>query len=160
LTTTCDDVRTARALGARLGDDGEAHVAACASCRHEMPALATVDAALGRYAVDAPPSGLRPRVLDAAASLLVLNARRARRRHLVRAVAAGLVPLPLIVLVDFVLVRTLGELLGTFLPRALTVYFVAEYAALLALLVALTYAAIPLLAARQLAFASRRFDGR
>jgi hypothetical protein len=88
-------------------------------------------------------------VLRAAAPLLAQNARRVTWSAQLRALAVALLPLPLIAVLDFYLVRTGYRLLSTILPDALSFYVVLNHAVLLAFLLALTYAAVPILAERQ-----------
>jgi hypothetical protein len=95
------------------------------------------------------PAGLAARVLRAAAPLLALNARRAAWPALARAVVTALLPLPLILFVDWHIVRAAHTFLRTVLPEALSFYLVFNYAATLVLLLALTYAAVPILVERQ-----------
>src|SRR5438128_52052 len=96
-----------------------------------------------------PPPGLATRVLGAAEPLLARNARRAAGSILARALAAALLPLPVILLLDFYLVRAAFALLTTILPTALGAYLVFNYTATFALLLALTYGAIPIFFERQ-----------
>jgi hypothetical protein len=97
-----------------------------------------------------PPVGLTARVLRAAEPVLARAARRAAWRALAAAIAIALVPLPAILFLDAALVLGTYALLSSVLPHALSVYLVSSYAAVLVVLLALTYAAIPLLAERQL----------
>jgi len=145
----CDDVLTALMLGAPLDAAAQAHVGGCLRCGAEEAAARDVGRALARYAVEAPPAALGIRVVAAARPLLA-RARRAPTRHLARTIAAALVPLPAIVVWNVVVVRAVARLLGAVLPAALGAYLVFSYATLLALLLAASYAAIPLLAERQL----------
>ena len=145
----CEDVDALRAFGRPLDADVEAHVRTCARCRELAPALGAVSAALAASPVAGAPEYLTARVLTAAAPLLAAQAARAARWRLVRALAAGLAPLPAILVLDFWLVRAGYDLLTRFLPDALSLYVVANWVGFLALLLALTYGAIPFLAARQ-----------
>jgi hypothetical protein len=145
----CDDVLSAIMLGLPLPPDGASHVAECARCRAES-ALARQVAAT--FAADEPPppsSALATRVLAAAEPLLAARRRRVDWPLVLRALGAALLPLPLILVVDVALVGVAYQLLASVLPQALTTYLVANLATTLALLLALTYAAVPLLAARQ-----------
>ena len=146
---TCDDVNELRVLGRPLAGEAAAHVRGCARCREHEPALEAVGTALAAAASPRVPAGLAARVLAAAAPLLAVNAARAARRRLVWALAAGLAPLPAILALNVWLVRTGYELLTRFLPDALSLYIVANWVGFLALRLALTYGAIPFLAARQ-----------
>ncbi len=69
-------------------------------------------------------------------------------RRLVRALAAALLPLPLVIAADLWLLGWLYALFATWLPSGLAVYLVASYAATLLVLIGSAYAAIPLLLAR------------
>jgi len=142
--TECDEVRTMLLSGRALDAGSASHLAACPRCSAEQAAVR----ALAAYAVPAPPSPAG--VLAAAAPLLALRARRAGWRALGRAVAAALVPLPLVLLVDVYLVRAAYGMLQTLLPRVLSFYVVFNYAATLTLLLAITYAMVPIVAERQL----------
>ena len=126
--TECDEVRTMLLSGRALDAGSASHLAG--------------------YAVPAPPSPAG--VLAAAAPLLARRARHAAWRALGRAVAAALVPLPLVLLVDVYVVRAAYGVLQALLPRALSLYVVFNYAATLTLLLAVTYAMVPIVAERQL----------
>lgn len=149
----CDDVLTAIMLGLPLPAGATEHIAACERCRSEASAAREIATTL--VAHEEPPPALMTRVLAAAEPLLAARRRRVPHSRTVdwplvlRALAAALVPLPLILVVDVALVGAVHELLARVLPQALTTYLVANLAATLALLLALTYAAVPLLAARQ-----------
>jgi hypothetical protein len=148
---TCEDVDELRVRGRSLDGDAATHAQTCARCREHAPALAVLAGVLSAAAVPSPPAGLTAGVLRAAAPLLARHAARAARWRLLRALAAGLAPLPAILLLDLWLVRSAYGLLTRFLPEALSLYVVANWVGLLALLLALTYGAIPFLAARQTA---------
>ena len=148
MTTTCDDVRARRLLGRpEAGDD--AHVALCAACTASAPALARVREAFAAAAPPEPSPLLAARVRAAARPLLAARRRHAERRALAAAVVAALLPLPLIVLVDVWALQAIYGGLSHFLSPTVSFYLVANYAAVLALLGALTYGAIPFLAERQ-----------
>ncbi len=146
---TCEDVNELRVLGGPLGADVLAHAQTCLRCQAEERSLGAVADLLRASTVPSAGAGLNVRVLAAAAPLLAANAARAARGRLVRALAAGLAPLPAILALDLWLVRAAYDLLTRFLPDALSLYVVANWVGLLALLLALTYGAIPFLAARQ-----------
>ena len=103
---------------------------------------------LDGYVVPAPPPALTAGMLRAAAPLLARHARPSWRA-LARALVVALVPLPAILALDVVMVRGAYDLLHLLLPAALSAYVAFNYAALLALLLGLTYAAVPVVAARQ-----------
>jgi hypothetical protein len=111
--------------------------------RDELHAL------LGSLDAPEPPPALTARTLEAAAPLLALHAGRARWRAWLRPLAVSLLPLPAIIAADVALVRVLHGLLALVLPSPLSVYLVGQYALVLALLLSLAYAAVPLVAERQ-----------
>ena len=144
----CDDVLSAIMLGLPLPPGAAEHVDGCARCRTES-ALARQVAATFAAAEPQPSPALGTRVLAAAEPLLAARRRRVDWPLVLRALGAALLPLPLILVVDVALVGLAYEVLARVLPQALTTYLVANLATTLALLLALTYAAVPLLAARQ-----------
>src|SRR5262245_47915349 len=150
--TTCDDILLMLFL--RGGLDGAAadHVRGCTRCREDEALVHALRTALAADAVPEPSAGLRERVLGAAAPALAANARAVRRPdwpRLVRAIGVALLPLPLIVLADVSLLRALYSGLSTVLPGLVSGYLVLTYAATLTLLLAASYAAVPLLAGRE-----------
>ena len=149
---TCDDLRLLLVLGDPLDPVAAAHLEACAACRAEEPAARALAAALAADAGPLPPPGLSERALRAAAVPLALHARRAAKpdwRGLAWAVTVAVLPLPVVVYLDALLVRGAYRVLTVVLPDALSFYLVGSYAVVLALLLSLSYAAVPLLAARQ-----------
>ena len=148
--TECDDVLSQLLLGRALDADAAAHVSVCPRCAAEERHVRRVAALLASDEVPVASPGLSARVLGAAAPLLAHQARRAAWRTLAPALAAALVPLPLILFLDFHLVRTAYGVLNALLPGALSFYVVFNYAATLALLLALTYGMIPIVAERQM----------
>lgn len=147
----CDDILEALFLGRTLDARARAHVGTCPRCRDEAPALERAARAFAADVPPSPPSALAARVLAAAAPALVLNARRATWRAVGRALAAALLPLPVLLALNAVVVRAAHALLSAVLPETLSLYVVTNYALLLAFLLALTYGAVPILAARQVA---------
>jgi len=155
--TDCDETLTALLLGRPLGRDATAHLAACPRCRAERAAVERLARTLAAGPSLAPPSALAMRVLGAARPLLARNARRAAWSTLARALAAALLPLPAILFLDFYAVRAAFAFLTTILPTPLGAYLVFNYTATFALLLALTYGAIPILVERQVRL--RREEG-
>jgi len=147
--TTCDAVLAALVRGEPPAAEVAAHLEVCASCRADATLARRLGGALAADVVDEPSPGLSTRTLAAAAPLLAWNARRAAWRRLARAIAAALVPLPFVVALDVWLVATAYHVLHTVLPATVSVFVAGNYAALLALLLALTYGAVPILADRQ-----------
>lgn len=148
MTPFCDDVRERRVRGRVTAEDA-AHVAACAACGAEGDTLGALASAFAAHEVAPPSPALEPRVLHAAAPILAARRRHAARWSVAAAVAAALLPLPLIVLIDVWALQMIYGGLSRLLPPALSFYLVMNYAAVLALLGTLTYGAIPLLAERQ-----------
>ena len=148
--TECDDVLSQLLLGRALDADAAAHVSACPHCTAEQGRVRRVAALLASDDVPPVPPALSARVLHLAAPLLARQARRAAWWTLARALAAALVPLPLILFLDFHLVRTAYGVLNVLLPGAVSFYVAFNYAATLALLLALTYGMIPIVAERQM----------
>ena len=146
----CDEVLARLFLRRPLDAGAAAHLSACPRCSSEQRHVRRVAEALASHDVPPPASTLSARVLGAAAPLLARHARRAAWRTLARALAAALVPLPLIVFLDFYLVRAMYGVLEALLPRALSLYVVFNYAATLTLLLALTYGMILIVAERQM----------
>lgn len=151
MTEACETTRVALALGAERDPAVVTHLAACADCQAEMATLRRLAATLATGRPSAPGPALAARVREAAAPLLARNARLTLWRTVWRAVAVALLPLPLLVLIDSYVVRAIYGTLRAVLPDALSLYFVVNYATLLAVLLTLAYGAIPLLAERQAA---------
>ncbi len=145
----CDELLDAWLLAGDLPPGGAEHLASCASCQADAAALRTLVPALRTYAAPEPPPALARAVLRAAAPLLAARAGPVPRPAW-RALAVTLLPLPLVLVADWFLVRGAHALLAGILPDALSLYLAGSYAVLLATLLGLTYAAVPLLAARQL----------
>jgi hypothetical protein len=144
----CDDVRARRLLG-RPDPGDDAHAASCETCRRDGATLAAIGAAFSAHRIASPGPELGARVHAAAAPLLAARRRHAARWSLAAAIAAALVPLPLIVMVDWWALQAIYGGLTRLLPATLSFYLVVNYAAVLALLGALTYGAIPVLVERQ-----------
>jgi hypothetical protein len=90
-------------------------------------------------------------VLAAAAPVLARRATEARalRRRIVWAFTLALLPLPAILFANFKLLVAVHGLLVTRLPPSLAMYLIACLGAGVALLLALSYAAVPVMAARR-----------
>jgi hypothetical protein len=142
----CDGALAALFLGEPLDEATRAHVAGCARCREDEHLVHAVTGALSASTVPEPPPGLTARVLRAAEPLL---GRRSAWPTLARALGVALIPLPLILWFNWLLVRGAERLLSSVLPSSLSFYVVLNYSILLALLLALTYGAVPILAERQ-----------
>jgi len=145
----CDEVQTTLLLGEPLVAEAEAHLAACARCAADRADLHALAGVLAASRVPEPPAALSSRVLGAAGPPLARHARRVLWLALARALGVALLALPALALADALLVRTAYEMLSAVLPSTLSLYIVAYYAAMLTLLFALTYGAIPIVAEHQ-----------
>jgi ABC-type uncharacterized transport system permease subunit len=79
---------------------------------------------------------------------LARRARLAWWRRVAASIVLALIPLPVVLVSDAYVLTYSYELLRTLLPDALAVFMLASYSATIALLFALTYAAIPIVLAR------------
>jgi hypothetical protein len=155
-TIPCDEALTALALDRGPGRDrAAAHLAGCERCQAEQARAEQVSRTLARHAVPAPTTdaaaAFRSRVLTAAAPVLARRATEARalRRRIVWAFTLALLPLPAILFANFKLLVAVHGLLVTRLPPSLAMYLIACLGAGVALLLALSYAAVPVMAARR-----------
>jgi hypothetical protein len=149
MTDPCDEILARVLLGEALDAAGAAHVQSCPRCGAEEPVVRALARALEADVAPAPPPGLHARVLGAAAPLLAEARHPAWHGLAARAIAAALLLLPFVVGVDALVVRAVQRVLAEWLPAALETYLVVHLVALLTLALALTYAAVPLLAERQ-----------
>ena len=152
MMTACDDVLATLLLGRALDEASAEHVRICPRCRADEAVMRELARTLAGYAVADPPAALSARVLHAAAPALAENARRAAGVDwalVARALGVALIPLPFIVFLDLQVLRAAYALLTAVLPSAVGFYVVLIYTALLAFLLAATYAAVPVVAARQ-----------
>ncbi len=145
---TCDDALTQLLLHDDVPPPVETHLATCAACAAAVGDVRRVAHALAADVVPAPSPGLSARVLLAAAPLLAARRRTVDWQRVAAAIAAAILPLPLILAVDWWIVTQMRHVLSTVLPDAVSLFLVGNYVALLALLLTLTYAAVPLLASR------------
>lgn len=149
----CDAILLQLLLGDGATAAVRAHLAGCARCGADAAAARRVADAFVASPAPAPPPELGPRLLHAAAPLLAVHARRLPAvawPRLAAAIAAALLPLPLILLVGWEALSAANSLLSTVLPERVSFYLVAAHATVVALLLAVTYGAVPLLAAHQL----------
>jgi len=145
------DSRLIDLLLGREPPDTETHLATCPRCSADAPVVRSLRAAFDA-SPEAHPQSFHA-VLSAAGPLLAANARRlpaAAWRRLAAAIAVAVLPLPLILLVGWRALHALNDLLATILPDSLRLYLLATQALAVALLLAVTYGALPLLAAHQL----------
>lgn len=145
---TCDDALTHVLLHGDVPADVEAHVASCPECAATLADVRRLGAVLAADVVPVPSPGLSARVVLAAEPLLAARRRAVDWTRVAAAIAAAILPLPLILAVDWWVVTQLRQLLSIVLPDAVSLFLVGNYVALLALILTLTYAAVPLLASR------------
>lgn len=131
------------------------HVAECEACAGNPPAVERIDAVLRRQPSVEDSEMLSQRVLLAARGLLAERRKHSYRRRVRRGLILALAPLPLVVSVDVYLLHSAYTALSSVLPAAIVIGMLASHAAMLALLVALTYASLPLLLAQVHTQASR-----
>lgn len=124
-----------------------AHVDDCDACRDQPPPLDLISAALSRSqpAIDA--AMLSARTLASLQPELARLASRAWWKRVAAVLLPALLPLPLVLAYDAYLLRLAYGVLTWVIPEPVATYFVFSYAALLVLIFAATYAAIPLLVA-------------
>jgi hypothetical protein len=151
---TCDEVLTALALGkgaAPKGSAAAAHLVTCSTCRAESARAQALGQVLAAYEVGVPPADAPARTLASAAPLLARRAAgtRALRRRVAWALVLALLPLPAIVFANVKLLMAAHGLLLSVLPPSASLYLIVCLGAGVALLLALSYAAVPLLASRR-----------
>jgi hypothetical protein len=135
-------------MSLRSTDALRQHVAECDECTASPPPVDRIAALLAadRGAPDA--AALSRQVRLTAQPLLQAIALRQYRRQVAAAIAVALAPLPLILAYDAYLLRLLHAAVSALLGGPLATYVVVSYAACLLFLFALSYAAIPILMAR------------
>ncbi|MDX2166697.1 MAG: hypothetical protein SF182_06520 [Deltaproteobacteria bacterium] len=119
-----------------------------------MPPEEQLDATVvARFAADrgaADAARLSQAVLRRSAPLLAVRARQAYRRRLLRTLALALLPLPLVLAAETLLLEWLWQLAAAWLPSGVALTLVGSYAMAALVGLGLTYAAIPLLLAPRL----------
>ena len=144
---TCADAFAALLLGV-ASPDVDAHVAGCPRCAAERADAAALRCAL-RAAPPPPSPLLAAQVVAAARPLLAARALRPAWGAVARGLAVALAALPGVVALDWWLVRALYAACAALLPAPVGALVAGQYALLLALVVTLAYAAVPLVAAHQ-----------
>jgi len=92
-------------------------------------------------------AALSQRAIEHVTPLLDRHAQRLFRRRVVRTLGLALLPLPLVLALDGLLLAALYELASAWLPSGVATYLVVSYGVALLVGLALTYASIPLLVA-------------
>ena len=111
------------------------HCSACEDCRGAALPVAELSAVLDRGALTIEPARLSAHALAGVVPLLHARAQAAFWRQLVRALAAALLPLPLLVVADWWLLGRVYDVAAAWLPSAVAAYLVLSYAASLVVLV-------------------------
>jgi hypothetical protein len=129
----------------------ERHAGGCAECERNLPSLRGLGQALRAAPDPGPaPAGLWPAIERRTSPILDHHAETSRHLpSLVAAVAAALLPLPILIPLNLLSLWGLHELLSSLLPSAVSLALVAGQAVFLTLLLGLTYASVPLFANRQ-----------
>ncbi len=135
-------------MTARQRDALAAHVAECEACRPLAPPLARLAAALDAAPVELDAAALSRQALRRVAPLLAARARGAFWPRLTRVLGIALLPLPVLIAVDAVLLVWLYGQVSAWLPSGVATYLIASYAAMVSICVGLVYAVIPLLLGR------------
>lgn len=125
------------------------HIDGCADCQAAPVPLATLHRILSTGTVLVDAAQLSTRALVHLRPALERNAQRAMWKRAVAAVSVALLPLPMVVAYAAVVLWGVYTLSRTLLPPPVAAYLVGSYAATLALVVAVTYAAIPIWLATQ-----------
>ena len=125
-----------------------AHVEACDACRIDTPPVDLIAARLSAATVPIDAAALSQRTTIGLRLELERCASAALWRRAATGVLRALFPLPVVLACNVYLLRTAYDALLSLLPAAVAIYLVATEAALLVLLFAATYAAIPILLAR------------
>ena len=135
--------------GAPRGAALAAPASDCDACREQALPLERIAAVLDRDAHPVDTALLSRAVLIHMRPMLQRATRRMFWRRLALGLALSLLPLPFVLAYDALLLQVVFAVARTILPESIALVLVFNYAALLALLLAVTYAAIPLLIARR-----------
>jgi hypothetical protein len=142
MSTAADDQRDEGAR--RLA----AHVDECGECRESPPPIARIARHLATGDLHFDIADLSRRTLAYVRPELERRARMLVWRRVAAGIVLALLPLPVVLAYDALVLRLLYGAVSAVLPSTVAVYVVASYTAVLALLFAATYAAIPILVTR------------
>ena len=126
------------------------HAEACEDCRASQTPVEEVAALLDAVGVTVDPEELSRLALARATPMLHARARAVFWRRLRTALVAALLPLPLVVAADVLVLGWVYELIAACVPAGVALYVVLGYGAWLLVAIGSVYAAIPLLLARLL----------
>ncbi len=125
-----------------------AHLAACPECTEFFESIRDVKPVLDQYQVREPTEALIETVLvrtHRVQPAMRIPEREPNRAGMFRIVLAGLVSLPLVILVNALMGWALYEAALSLLPRTVAVYFVGLFVVWASMAVSLGYASLPLL---------------
>ncbi len=120
------------------------HLDECHECRSHGTTLDEISIALDADTVPIDGSQLSTDAMVWLTAALENNASEALWRRIIGALVLALAPLPLVLAFDAYLLRAFHALLKSIMPGPVATYVTFSYCALLALLLAGTYAAIPI----------------
>lgn len=124
------------------------HIAACTECREFLQSLGEIKPLLDRYRVREPTEELIEAVLGRSLEALPAKPIPERipiRAGMLRILLAGLVSLPLVILINALMGWALYEVAVSLLPRTIAVYCVGLFVVWASMAVSLGYASLPLL---------------
>jgi predicted anti-sigma-YlaC factor YlaD len=124
------------------------HLAACTECRELFDSLGAIKPVLDRYRVREPTEDIIEAVLRRAPQphpATPTPERAPIHAGMFRVVLAGLVSLPLVVLINALMGWALYEVAASLLPRTIALYCVGLFAVWASMAVSLGYASLPLL---------------
>jgi hypothetical protein len=126
------------------------HLSACTECREFFDSLGTIKPVLDRYRVSEPAEETIREVLSRAPQLPYTEpspVRPSNSAAAFRIVMAGLVSLPLVILINALMGWAFYEVASSLLPRTIALYCVGLFVVWASMAVSLGYASLPLLGA-------------
>jgi hypothetical protein len=125
------------------------HVESCAACAAAAVPAARIGVLLDAEAAAVDAARLSRLVLARMAPELAARSPAAFWRRVVCALGVSLLPLPVVLLADGVLLLAIYRAATVLLPSSIALYLAASYAVTVLIGIGLAYAAIPLLVARR-----------
>ena len=124
------------------------HLAACTECRELFDSLGAIKPVLDRYRVREPAEDVIEAVLRRAQKVHPATPTPVRapiHAGMFRVVLAGLVSLPLVILINALMGWALYEVAASLLPRTIALYCVGLFVVWASMAVSLGYASLPIL---------------
>lgn len=125
------------------------HLAVCAECKELFDSLGAIKPVLDRYRVREPAEDIIEAVLRRAApqvhSVKPTPERAPIHAGMFRVVLAGLVSLPVVILINALMGWALYEVAASLLPRTIALYCVGLFVVWASMAMSLGYASLPLL---------------